>query len=578
MIYKSSRWFDHSSEETRLQNRASMRAGGHFPESYAGKPIIGIFNSWNDFNSCNYPHKELVEVVKRGVYMAGGYPMEMHSITTPSDFMKPSDLPYRNLMAMDIEEQIRSLPIDGAVLLGECDKTIPAQLMAAVSCDVPALQLAAGHRTSSVYLGKNVNYGTDLWKFAEQRKAGLLDDTAWSELEKCIACSRGGCPVMGTASTMKSVSEMLGLMLPGTSSIPAGHAARQEAAENTGKRIVEMVRADLTPSRLLTPASFDNAIRLLTALGGSTNAVLHITAIAGRLGIRIGLKRYEELAAGIPLLVNLQPSGQWNMDDFFEAGGLQAVIARLLPVLDTDCLTALGRTVGDVYGQRCPVYREEVIGTLENPVARQTGIKVLTGNVAPRGAILKLSASDSSLHKHRGEAIVFDDYETMLERLDDPDFEVQADSVLVLRNCGPVGKGMPEWGEIPIPRRLLQQGVRDMVRISDARMSGTSYGTVILHIAPEAAVGGPLALLRNGDIVAVDIDQGTLALEVDDAELERRRREWVPAVPTNREYPRGYLRLAAEHMLQADEGCDFDFLRPANREEARMIPPVVGRG
>jgi dihydroxy-acid dehydratase len=406
----------------------------------------------------------------------------------------------------------------------------------------------------------------------------MLDDASWKELERCIACSRGGCPVMGTASTMKSVSEMIGMMLPGTSSIPAGHASRQEAAEQTGKRIVEMVRAQLTPSRLLTASSFDNAIRLLAALGGSTNAVLHITAIAGRLGIRIGLEKYALLSANIPLLVNLQPSGQWNMDDFFEAGGLQGVIARLLPELDTGCLTALGLTIGEVYGEHCPVYREEVIATLDNPVTRQTGIKVLTGNLAPQGAILKLSASDARLHKHTGKAIVFDDYEAMLEQLDDPEFEADADSVLVLRYCGPVAKGMPEWGEIPLPKRLLQQGVRDMVRISDARMSGTSYGTVILHVSPEAAVGGPLAWLRSGDRVAVDVERGVLALEVDEAELERRKREWSPAASTNRDHPRGYIRLAAEHMLQADEGCDFDFLRPGANERPRLIPPIVGRG
>jgi dihydroxy-acid dehydratase len=577
MALRSEQWFSHHSAETRLQHRAAMRACGHVPDSFVGKPIIGIFNSWNDFNSCNAPHKELVEFVKRGVYMAGGYPMELHTITTAADFMKPSDLPYRNLMAMDVEEQIRSLPIDGVVLLGECDKTIPAQLMGAASCDLPTLQLAAGHRAASVFQGKKVNYGTDLWKYSEEKKAGAITEEDWEQLERCMTCSRGGCPVMGTASTMKSLSEILGMMLPGTSSIPAGHSWRQEAAEATGKRIVEMVKQQLTPSKLLTAASFDNAIRLLAALAGSTNAVLHLTAIAGRVGIPIKLERYAELSAQVPLIVNLQPSGTGNMDDFFEAGGIRAVIRQLMPLLDGSCLTALGNTLAEEYGDHSPIYRPDVIAGLDEPVAEKSGIIVLKGNLAPNGAILKISASDTKLHKHSGPAIVFEDYETMLDQLDDPDFLVDEQSVLVLRNYGPVGSGMPEWGEIPIPKKLLQKGIRDMVRISDARMSGTSYGTVILHVSPEAAVGGPLALVRDGDTIEVDVAQGMMTLHVDQDVLDKRERERL-AAPAFHRHVRGYPRLVAEHILQADEGCDFDFLRAVNKDAAKFIPPVIGRG
>ncbi len=570
---RSALWFDHPSEETRLQHRSAMRANGHDPESFVGKPIIGLFNSWNDFNSCNAPHKELVEFVKRGVLLGGGYPIELHTITTPADLMKESDLPYRNLMAMDVEELARSLPIDGLVLLCECDKTTPAQLMAAASVDLPALQLAAGHRNAGVFRGKKVNAGTDLWTFMDGYRAGLHTDGDLAELETCLSCSQGGCPVMGTASTMKSMAEMLGMMLPGTSSIPASHAGRKQAAEKTGKRIVEMVRERLTPSRLMTEAAFHNAIKLLAALGGSTNAVLHLIAIAGRLGIRLDLEAFAELSRDVPLLVNLQPSGEYGMDEFHTAGGLSAVIRKLLPLLDAECLTALGESVAAAYGD-APDYGE-VIAELAQPVRRESGIAVLRGNLAPGGAILKRSASDGTLRFHRGRAVVFDDYEQMLEQLERDDLEVDAQSVLVLRNCGPVGAGMPEWGAIPLPKKLLRAGVRDMLRISDARMSGTSYGTVVLHVSPEAALGGPLAAVRDGDWIEADIGAGTLRLDVPEAEIAARLRE-LPPPP--RRHRRGYMRMYADHVLQADEGCDLDFLRPLSKDDAGFVPPVVGRG
>ncbi|CAK4845629.1 unnamed protein product [Aphanomyces euteiches] len=476
-------------------------------------------------------------------------------------------------MSMDIEESIRALPIDGAVLLCECDKTTPAQLMGAASSNIPSLQLAAGHRATGSFRGKKVNYGTDFWKFMDDYNAGLMTDEEVKELEKCISCTQGGCPVMGTSSTMKSLSEVLGMMLPGTSSIPATHASRKWAAEATGKRIVEMVREELTPSRLMTEAAFDNAIKLLTALGGSSNAVLHLTAIAGRLGIRIPLKRYEELSAEIPIVVNLQPSGEHSMDDFYEAGGLGAVISRFLPHLDSTCLTALGTTLEEAY-RDYETFRDEVISTTAEPFKTNAGIIVLTGNLAPSGAILKRAASSFITHKHRGKAIVFDSYEEMHERIDSDELEVDETSVLVLRNCGPIGSGMPEWGALPIPKKLLKLGVRDMVRISDARMSGTSFGTNILHVSPEAQVGGPLAAIRSGDWIEVDLDQGTLNVELTETEMQERMKAWSPV----RQHKRGYMRMYADHVLQADEGCDLDFLRPNSKEEVIFIEPTVGRG
>lgn len=573
MKLRSSAWFEHGMFETRFQHAAAMRACGHDPDSYAGKPIIGIFNSWNDLNSCNAPHKELVDYVKRGVVMAGGYPLELHTISASAEFMKPSDLPYRNLMSMDIEELVRSQPIDGIVLLCECDKTTPAQLMAAASCDLPALQLAAGHRKAGYFRGKEVHYGTDLWKHMDDYKAGRLNESAMTELESLLSCSFGGCPVMGTASTMKSVSEMLGMMLPGTSDIPAGDARRAVAAERTGKRIVGMVREGLTPSRLMTEGAFRNAIRLLAALGGSTNAVLHVTAIAGRRGIRLPLDDFARLSEGVPLIVNLQPSGTYGMDDFYRAGGLGAVIRELLPRLEAGCLTALGTTLQETYVQ--PAHGADIIGTLAAPFKKESGVRVLRGNLAPSGAILKPSASSRELWMHRGRAYVFDDYETMLRTIDSDELPVDAGTILVLRNCGPAAQGMPEWGEIPIPAKLLREGVRDMVRISDARMSGTSYGTVILHAAPEAAVGGPVAAVRTGDWIRLDVERGELHLELDDDTIGRRLRETaLPASP----HARGYMKLFSSHVLQADEGCDLDFLRPASEQEARMVPPVIGRG
>jgi L-arabonate dehydrase len=577
MILRSEEWFNNSNAELTFQHRSAMRAMGHNPDSFVGKPIVGIFNAWNDLNSCNYPHKELVEYVKRGVLMAGGYPIEMHTISTPADFMKPSDLLYRNLLSMDVEESIRSQPIDGVVLLCECDKTIPAQLMGAASCDLPTLQLAAGHRSSGSFRGKTVNYGTDLWKYSDDYKAGLMTNEEWKELEASISCSLGGCPVMGSSSTMKSLSEMLGMMLPGTSSIPATHAQRKIAAEATGIRIVEMITEQLIPSKLMTEAAFNNAIILLSAIGGSTNAAIHLTAIAGRLGISIPLERYAELSEGVPLIVNLQPSGTHSMDDFYKAGGLSRVISRVMPLLDSSCLGCTGQTIEQIYGIEMPYYEAsaEVISTLESPFRQKSGLAILKGNLAPQGAVIKKSAATDQLLKHRGQAVVFENYLDMIARIDTDDLEVDESSVLVLKHCGPVAMGMPEWGSIPIPAKLLKLGVRDMVRISDGRMSGTSYGTVILHVAPESAIGGTLAIVQNGDWIELDIESSSIQLVLSDEDIDARLAHWQRPQP---QHKRGYPRLFAEHTLQAPEGCDLDVLRPNNKVEAAFVAPIVGRG
>ena len=574
MKLRSAEWFE-GPRSTTFQHRMSMAAVGRDYGEYAGRPIIGIANSWNDFNNCNLPHKHLVEAVKRGVLAAGGYPMEFHTITTASDFVKPSDLLYRNLMAMDVEEMLRSHPIDGVVLLAECDKTTPAQLMGAASVDLPAIQLAAGHRASGCFRGRRVTYATDYWHYLDEYEAGRLTDAEWQELEGGMSCSGGGCAVMGTASTMKSISEALGMMLPGTSDIPATHARRVAAAEATGRRIVAMVAEDIRPSRVLTEAAFRNAIRTLAALGGSTNALLHITAIAGRLGIFLRLEDFEQAWAGVPLLADLQPSGQGNMDDFFAAGGLAALMQELMPGLEGDALTVTGRAIQENYRDARKV-PDSVIRSLEDPAAAGPALRILRGNLAPDGALVKQSACSPELLHHRGRAVVFRDYAHMLARIDREDLAVTADSVLVMQNCGPVGvPGMPEWGSIPIPPKLLRQGVRDMVRISDGRMSGTGYGTVVLHVAPESAVGGPLALVRDGDEIVLDVPAGRIELLVGDDELARRRLAFTP--PPS-EHVRGYIRLFADHVLQAPDGCDLDFLRPKTRNDARFVPPLVGRG
>ncbi len=573
MMLRSAQWFS-GREELAFQNRAALRAMGLNPDDFAGKPVIGIANSWSDLNNCNANLRDLVEAVKRGVLLEGGLPLEFPTISLGEEFMKPSAMLYRNLMAMDVEETLRANPIDGVVLLCNCDKTTPAQLMAAASADLPAIQLNGGPRSSGQWRGETVGSGTDLWRYSDELRTGKISMSDWRELEASYGCGVGACNTMGTASTMTSLSEALGMMLPGTASIPATDARRMQAATATGRRIVQMVHEDLRPSRILTTSAFDNAIRALLALGGSTNAVVHLIAMAGRRNIRLPLSRFDELSQTTPFLVNLAPSGKHLMDAFHAAGGLPAVLAELRELLQLDCLTVTGRTLGENIA-RARSFNKEVIRSRETPLLPGGSLAVLSGNLAPRGALIKASAASPRLMQHRGRAIVFRDYEDMLARVNDPELPVDAESVLVLQNAGPKGvPGFPEWGMIPVPTKLLQAGVTDVVRISDSRMSGTAFGTVVLHVAPEAADGGPLGLVRDGDWIELDVAARRLQLLVDDAELSRRRAEWQPPVTQHR---RGYPRLYIDHVLQADEGCDFDFLRPTSDAELDFVQPIVGR-
>ncbi len=544
------------------------------PDDFVGKPVIGIANSWSDLNNCNANLRDLAEAVKRGVLLEGGLPLEFPTISLGEEFMKPSAMLYRNLMAMDVEETLRANPIDGVVLLCNCDKTTPAQLMAAASAELPAIQLNGGPRAISHFHGEPIGSGTDLWRYSDERRAGRLSDADWQELEACYGCGVGACNTMGTASTMTSLSEALGMMLPGTASIPATDARRMQAATATGRRIVRMVHEDLRPSKILTAAAFDNAIRALLALGGSTNAVVHLIAMAGRRNISLPLSRFDELARTTPFLVNLMPSGQHLMDRFYAAGGLPAVLAEIRDLLNLDSLTVTGRTLGENIA-RARSFDREVIRSREQPLAENGALAVLTGNLAPRGAVIKVSAASPKLMQHRGRAVVFHDYEDLLARINDLALPVDADSVLVLQNAGPKGvPGFPEWGSIPIPTKLLQAGVTDVVRISDSRMSGTAFGTVVLHVAPEAADGGLIGLVQDGDVIELDVASRRLQLLVDDAELSCRRAAWLP-LPIK--HLRGYPRLYIDHVLQADEGCDFDFLRPSSDAELEFVQPVVGR-
>jgi len=576
---RSSQWFAGHSEQA-FQHRSALRSMGIDPADYAGKPVIGIANSWSELNNCNRNLRELADAVKRGVLAAGGLPLEFPTMSLGEEFMKPSAMLYRNLMAMEVEETLRSNPVDGVVLLCNCDKTTPAQLMAAASADLPAIQLNGGPRAVGSWRGQAVGSGTDIWKYWDDVRSGKITEADWNELEACIACSAGACNTMGTASTMTGLSEALGMMFPGTSSIPATDSRRLAVAEATGRRIVAMVGEDLRPSRILTPVAFDNAVRVLHALGGSTNAIVHLIAIAGRRNIRLPLRHFDELARDTPFLVNLSPSGKHLMDAFHAAGGIPAVMREIADLLNGDSITVTGRTIDEEL-QSARSFPSSSLGTSDvirdraNPLSPGGALAVISGNLAPNGAVIKVSAASPSLLRHRGRAVVFENYEDMLRRIDDPALPVDGDSVLVLKNAGPMGvPGFPEWGMIPVPRKLLEQGVTDLVRISDSRMSGTSFGTVVLHVCPESAAGGPLAVVRDGDAIELDVANRRLHLEVSDDELDRRLRAWQPPPSSHR---RGYPRLYIDHVLQADEGCDFDFLRPASDDDLQFVPPVVGR-
>jgi len=553
---RSQRWF--APDDLRsFGHRSRLRQMGYSADESEGRPVIAILNTWSDLAQCHTHFPERVQAVKRGVWQAGGFPVEIPVVSLSEMFMKPTAMLYRNLLALEAEEVLRCHPVDGAVLMGGCDKTVPGLLMGAISANLPAIFLPAGPMLAGRWREQRLGSGTDVWKFWAERQAGCLSECAWRGIEEGIARTPGTCMTMGTAVTMAAVTEALGLMLPGASTIPAVHSAHERMAAACGRRIVEMVWEDLTPGRILTPASFHNAIAADMALAGSTNAIVHLLALAGRAGVPLTLDRFDEISRRVPVIANIRPSGDYLAEDLHDAGGLPAVLERLRDLLEPDALTVTGRTLGDnIAGAE--VIDERVIRPRNQPVSAAGGTFVLRGNLAPDGCVIKPTAADPRLLVHSGRAVVFESPSDMNARLDDPTLAITADDVLVLRNAGPLGApGMPEWGMLPIPRRLLEAGVRDMVRISDARMSGTSYGTCVLHVAPEAAAGGPLAHVATGDRIALDVPGRSLTLLVDEAELARRRAAWRPPAP---KADRGYTKLFLDEATQADRGVDFRFL------------------
>jgi len=546
--------------------RNSFAASMGYSPEVLKKPIVGIANSFSGFNNCHRHFPELVEAVKRGVLLGGGLPIEFPTISLGEVFLSPTSLKFRNLMSMDTEEMVRAQPMDAVVLMGGCDKTVPAQLMGAASADLPAVQLVAGPMMTSRYGEERLGACTDCRRFWGKYRAGEVSNEQINDIEGRLATTAGTCAVMGTASTMACIAETLGMSLPGTAAIPAVHADRLRAAEASGRAAARMVDQPIRPSQIITEKSVENALRMLLALGGSTNAIVHLTAIAGRLGIKVSLERMNELSDTTPVLVNLKPVGEHYMEDFFFAGGVGAVLRELKPLLHLDTLTVANETLGDRL-ERDPGYVDHrVIAKAEAPLEPQGGLVGLFGNLAPRGAVLKRSAADETLFEKTGRAVVFNSLEDLANRIDDPDLDITKDDFMVLQNAGPKSaSGMPEAGYLPIPKKLSSQGVKDMVRISDARMSGTAFGTIILHVAPEASVGGPLALVRNGDRIKLSVANKSIDLLVSDAELSQRKSEWKSEnVPP--EQRRGYDRLYAAEVSQADEGCDFAFLQPIAAE------------
>lgn len=538
---------------------------GYSPEVLK-KPIVGIANSFSGFNNCHRHFPELVEAVKRGVLLGGGLPIEFPTISLGEVFLSPTSLKFRNLMSMDTEEMVRAQPMDSVVLMGGCDKTVPAQLMGAASADLPAVQLVAGPMMTSRYGEERLGACTDCRRFWGKYRAGEVSTEQINDIEGRLATTAGTCAVMGTASTMACIAETLGMSLPGTAAIPAVHADRLRAAEASGRAAARMVDQPIRPSQIITEKSVENALRMLLALGGSTNAIVHLTAVAGRLGIKVSLERMNALSDTTPVLVNLKPVGEHYMEDFFFAGGVGAVLRELKPLLHLDTLTVAGETLGDRL-ERDPGYVDHrVIAKADAPLEPQGGLVGLFGNLAPRGAVLKRSAADETLFEKTGRAVVFNSLEDLANRIDDPDLDITRDDFMVLQNAGPKSaSGMPEAGYLPIPKKLSAQGVKDMVRISDARMSGTAFGTIILHVAPEASIGGPLALVRNGDQIKLSVRGKTIELLVSAEELAQRKSEWKSDnIPPEKR--RGYDRLYASEVSQADEGCDFAFLQPVASE------------
>lgn len=555
---RSSRWF--APDDLRsFGHRSRMMQLGYSEEDFAGKPVIGILNTWSELNTCHSHFPERVKDVKRGVLQAGGFPVEMPSLSVDESFTKPTSMLYRNMLAMETEEMIRSHPLDGVVLMGGCDKTTPGLVMGAISAGVPMIYLPAGPMLRGNYAGKVLGSGSDAWKYWDERRARNVTDEEWRGVQGGIARSAGVCMTMGTASTMTAITDALGLTLPGASSIPAVDAEHQRMSAGCGRRIVEMVAEELTPDRILTAPAFRNAAIVAMATGCSTNAVVHLIAMARRAGVPMTLDELDELGRVTPLIANVRPSGKdYLMEDFYYAGGLRALMKQIESRLDCSVLTVTGRSMGEnLEGAR--VYNDDVIRSLDNPVYAEGSLAVLRGNLCPDGAVIKPAACDPKLHFHEGPALVFDSYPEMKAAIDDENLDVTPDHVLVLRNAGPLGgPGFPEWGMLPIPKALIKKGHRDMVRISDARMSGTSYGACVLHVAPESFVGGPLALLKTGDIVRLDLPQRRLDMLVSEEEIAQRRAAWQAPPPR---YERGYGYIFSKHVTQADAGCDFDFLQ-----------------
>jgi len=557
---RSARWF--APDDLRaFGHRSRAMQMGYAPEEWQGRPVIAILNTWSDAQPCHMHFKSRVDDVRRGILMAGGFPLELPALSLSESFLKPTTMLYRNMLAMDAEELLRGHPVDGVVLMGGCDKTTPGLLLGATSMGLPTIYLPAGPMLRGNWKGKTLGSGSDAWKYWDERRAGKISDKQWVDVEAGIARSYGTCMTMGTASTMTSIAEAIGMTLPGASSIPAADAGHIRMSSACGRRVVEMVWEDLTPDQIQTRKAFQNGIVVAMAMGCSTNAIIHLIAQARRAGHDIGLDDFEKASRLVPVIANVRPSGdRYLMEDFFYAGGLPALMSRIKKELHLECMTVTGKTLGENIAD-AEVHNDDVIRPVSNPIYREGALAVLRGNLAPDGCVIKPSACEPRFLKHTGPALVFDDYPSMKEAIDDETLDVTADHVLILRNAGPQGgPGMPEWGMLPIPKKLVKQGVRDMVRLSDARMSGTSYGACILHVSPEAFIGGTLALVKNGDLISLDVAGRSLNLDVSDQELAKRRAEWK--APPGR-FERGYGWMFSRHIKQANEGCDFDFLETA---------------
>ena len=555
--FRSARWF--APDDLRaFGHRSRFMQMGYGPEDWAGKPVIAIINTWSDMNQCHAHFKHRVEDVKRGVLQAGGFPLEMPAISLSEPIVKPTTMLYRNLLAIETEELLRSHPVDGAVLMGGCDKTTPGLVMGAVSMGLPFVFLPAGPMLRGNYRGESLGSGSDSWKYWDNRRAGQISDKEWQGVEGGIARSYGHCMTMGTASTMTSIAEAMGLTLPGATSIPAPDANHIRMSSACGRRAVEMVHEDLTPDRIITRASVDNAVTVAMATGCSTNAIIHLLAMARRAGVDLDMDDLDKAGRDTPVIANIRPSGdKYLMEDFYYAGGLRALMGRLTDRLDLSVMTISGDTLGETL-EGAEVFDDDVIRTVENAIYPEGSLAVLRGNLAPDGCVIKPAAMQQHLMVHEGPALVFDSYPEMKAAVNDEDLDVTADHIMIFRGAGPIGApGMPEWGMLPIPTKLVKQGVRDMLRISDARMSGTSYGACVLHVAPEAAIGGPLAFVKTGDMIRVDVPKRSIDMLVSEEELAKRRAAWTPPEP---KATRGYNWMFTKHIQQADKGCDFDYL------------------